>query len=266
MNSKPFRPNLVIGIVVVGAIAISGLIIGVGGELLTGLVAAFVGILNNLVKEGDDPHHEQVQQVGQNGGQNGDSGNSNRDIVQPAVNGSNSGRIEPKLGSCSRQRREQDTQRSDPAPQQDMRPSGNPNGAVAGGPQPIPVTASPDVDEDEDPFEEALEHTLKAEGMFLSWDTNGALVCCGINKEANPDWAGWDLVEDLYARMPEKGEKFPVENEPLLEQIAIKYHNDYWNSPICKVFEEYPIFRSQIFDIRVRSGRGGATYLSLIHI
>lgn len=99
-----------------------------------------------------------------------------------------------------------------------------------------------------------FSHTLDVEGRFVSVDSNGARVCCGVNEGAHPELRMWAALPK-----PAKGEALPVDPAALPE-IEEVYRAQYWESEIVESVARWPMLRQCVFDTRVRSGRGGATW------
>ena len=121
----------------------------------------------------------------------------------------------------------------------------------AGGEAP-PAAAPP---ADEDGFAEALAATIDHEGGWkLHRDSNGAAVYCGVNKLANPSWAGWALLPDAAPSRPRT-----IDSDELRALVGEVYREQYWDSRVCRFCQRWPRIRAQVFDLTVNHGTKGAT-------
>ena len=107
----------------------------------------------------------------------------------------------------------------------------------------------------QDGFAEALAATINHEGGWVSSrDSDGAAVYCGVNRRANPEWAGWEYLPD---QPPARRRK--IDLPELRECVADVYRERYWCSRICQYFSQWPTMRPQVFDLAVNHGLAGAT-------
>ena len=101
-------------------------------------------------------------------------------------------------------------------------------------------------------FEAVFVKTLKHEGEWLySIDTDGNPVYSGINQGHNPDWDGWELLDDV--KPPETGH-IVVDKPELRELVKQRYKRNYWDHKVCAFFSEWPELRQHVYDTVVRGG------------
>lgn len=107
---------------------------------------------------------------------------------------------------------------------------------------------------DEDGFAAALAATIEHEGGWvLSRDSDGAAVYCGVNKRANPTWAGWSHLPDAAPARRRK-----IDTPELRRLVGKVYKKRYWASRICEFCAPWPILRAHVFDCAVNHGHAGA--------
>ena len=105
-----------------------------------------------------------------------------------------------------------------------------------------------------------MERVFHHEGLWYHIDVDGGRCCVGVNENANPDSPVWDRVDELWPVKLAEGEKRKVDDPQLLSMVANVYRTKYWESSICMAFDDYPTLRTQVFDMRVRTGIKGPTW------
>ncbi len=79
-------------------------------------------------------------------------------------------------------------------------------------------------------FELAYKTTAGHEGGYVI-DTNGYEAYRGINREYNPTWAGWAIIDSYKQNYPNrKIPQFTIFNNPTLDQLAMQNAKaKYWD-------------------------------------
>ena len=107
---------------------------------------------------------------------------------------------------------------------------------------------------DDERFAAALAATIAHEGGWkLHRDSNGAAAYCGVNRAANPDWRGWDLLPDAA---PARART--IDTPELRTLVGEVYRERYWDSTVCRFCQRWPRIRAQVFDLTVNHGTAGA--------
>ena len=109
-------------------------------------------------------------------------------------------------------------------------------------------------------FQLAKEKILKIEGGYVNRSADkGGETFRGISRNANPDWAGWKIV-DAFRNLP----NFPASLDKhlnLLQLVDLKYKADYWDSlKLDNII--YQGVADEIFDISVNMGIVTAAHLT----
>lgn len=97
-------------------------------------------------------------------------------------------------------------------------------------------------------FEQALKLVGLAEGGYSNnpLDSGGETIC-GIARNANPDWAGWKMI-DLWKTRGVTGknlDKIAKSDPHFMELVDALYRGKYWNRAQCPYVPEllkYPMF------------------------
>lgn len=97
-------------------------------------------------------------------------------------------------------------------------------------------------------FEKALKLVGLAEGGYSNNpDDKGAETLCGVARNYNPDWAGWEMI-DLWESRGKTGkdlEKLAKSDPHFMALVNALYRGKYWNKAQCPYVPEllkYPMF------------------------
>lgn len=105
-------------------------------------------------------------------------------------------------------------------------------------------------------FKAALDRTLKHEGGYVDLPGDkGGETYRGISRKWNPNWAGWNIIDEL--KFSHDGPRFHSalsRNDSLADQVRVFYKSKYWAPLHCAVIGS-PAIAQELFDTAVLMGK-----------